>query len=569
MGLSGLGAIQAMLASQSPGGGAAPDNAPVDPQMLAQLAQAGPQNVPPQGGQSAPMPPPPVDSSMAGSPGAMEAAQGGMAQAQPVSGDAGPGAMESMMAGLQGSGAGASEVKGQPPQATASQPPKIGMPIAYNLVKSFFGSHAPGPDGVRPPSRTNAFENFMGQFMDSFSQGLAASGHGPGANMRGAAAAMRGPYNTAVDQYGRQQQAQAQQAQVQGEQAKTALTQAQASAAPAEAAARLAAQTAQPRLDPITKQYVGVMNDKQYQEYIKGQGAQNVKAASSERVAKINQGIQMPVPEDIAKMVGMPELANTRVGKAAWAEINSRLASQGKDLQITDVGANRVLMRKSTGDVVRTLGQAPNLTARVAGAQASAQAHARWAPFQTTDEEGNPITTTAEQAIKTGAPSLSVWNSVYGPTGSTKSQAQAAGSVAEHIPEFKKSIDALAKKGQLGPTMGRLNTFLTKGYGGDDADVSEFVTTVGLLKSGAVRAHFGAKGGQQILEKFDSLLNTAQTPEALKGSIDGIGKFLTTYKSTGTPKPPRTNIPAVNAAPAGANSVINDLIAKHGPKSAK
>lgn len=158
-------------------------------------------------------------------------------------------------------------------------------------------------------------------------------------------------------------------------------------------------------------------------------------------------------------------------------------------------------------------------------------------PFATFDNDGNLTTIPASEAIKYGYPSAQVWNAVFGPTGSTKSQAQASGAVAEHIPDFENSVRALAAKGQLGPVMGRLNTYLTQGYGGDDKDVAEFITTIGLLKSGAVRAHFGAKGGQQILAKFDTLLNTSQEPNALIGSAEGIKKFLDTYKATGTPNP--------------------------------
>jgi hypothetical protein len=172
-------------------------------------------------------------------------------------------------------------------------------------------------------------------------------------------------------------------------------------------------------------------------------------------------------------------------------------------------------------------------------------------PFATFDENGDVVTTTAADAITHGYPSAQVWNSIFGPTGSTKSQGQAAGAVAEHIPDFKKSVDALAAKGELGPVMGRLNTYLTEGYGGDDQDIANFISTVGLLKSGAVRAHFGARGGAQVLSKFDSMINTAQTPEALKGSIDAIDSFLKTYKNLGTPHPTGRNAP-----PASGGTVL-------------
>jgi hypothetical protein len=179
---------------------------------------------------------------------------------------------------------------------------------------------------------------------------------------------------------------------------------------------------------------------------------------------------------------------------------------------------------------------------RVAGYAALGKARAENTPFSTFDANGQPITVSAAQAIQSGLPAAQVWNSIYGPTGQTKSQGQAAGAVEEHIPTMKTAITNLAAKGELGPVMGRINTYLTQGYGGDDPDVSEFITDLGLIKSGAVRAHFGARGGSHILDKFDSLLNTAQTPEALIGSLNGIDSFLKTYKATGTANPPKTGV---------------------------
>ena len=180
---------------------------------------------------------------------------------------------------------------------------------------------------------------------------------------------------------------------------------------------------------------------------------------------------------------------------------------------------------------------------RIAGYEALASSRARHTQFQSFDRNGNVITISAESAIQSGLPSAMVWNSIFGPTGATKTQGQAAGAVADHIPDFKSAVQRLDAKGELGPVMGRINTYLTQGYGGNDPDIAEFVTTVGLLQSGAVRAHFGARGGSQILEKFNKYLNTAQTGPALIGSIDAMGKFLNTYKDVGRAKPPQTNIP--------------------------
>lgn len=447
-------------------------------------------------------------------------------------------------------------VQGGRPALTPAQrnaPPRPGLPGIIGLISGLVNPAKGTPAGQMAPTRLDHFENFLGNFLQSLAAGFSTP-PGPGYNARSAAAAMQAPYQQAVRNWQLGQGAQAQQAQVESEQAKTAQTAAQTAQIGKTATINI------PGIGPITGPVKDILG-------LAGKTAPaQIRATSAENVARIREGVQIPVPEDIAKMVGMPELAGTAVGKTGWQEINTRLAASGKDLTITDVGSNRVLMRKSTGEVVRNLGQAPGVAAGVARAGAFARAKAQWTPFQTFDDEGNPVTTTAEQAIATGAPSATTWNQIFGPTGQTKSQGQAAGAVASHIPDFKKSIDNLAQKGQLGPVMGRLNTYLTKGYGGDDPDVSEFVTTVGLLKSGAVRAHFGARGGSQILDKFDGLLNTAQTPEALKGSINGIDKFLQTYKNVGTPNAPKTVIPSAKK-PQGLTA--DDLLKKYPPQQSR
>ena len=72
----------------------------------------------------------------------------------------------------------------------------------------------PGDIGAQPGApgnRLSEFEGFLGEFLDSFSKGLGASGTGPAANARGFSAGVQAPYNLALQQYGlRQQQGQVQ-----------------------------------------------------------------------------------------------------------------------------------------------------------------------------------------------------------------------------------------------------------------------------------------------------------------------------------------------------------------------
>lgn len=230
-----------------------------------------------------------------------------------------------------------------------------------------------------------------------------------------------------------------------------------------------------------------------------------------------------------------------------------------KDQGIIDIGPRRVLVNKHTGDILKDIGEAPAYRAGIDRARAFSKFRAENTPFSTFDNEHNLVTTNAAVAIANGYPAASVWNTVFGPTGSTKTQGQAAGAVMGHIDEYKQAIRNLQAKGQLGAVQGRLNDFLTSGYGGDDPDIANFVTTTGLLRSGAVRAHFGAKGGAQILDSFHHMLNTGQEADALIGSVDAIGNFLHTYKDVGTAHPPATSLGAKKFSTTGPNGKTYDF----------
>lgn len=116
--------------------------------------------------------------------------------------------------------------------ATSRQQPQTGPPRPSNvpalagLFHQLFGDQAargyfpatgsPGAAGsepARPVSRLDAFENFLGNFLSSFGQGMANAGTGPAANARGFGAALQAPYQRELQQYQLGQQQQMQQAQ--------------------------------------------------------------------------------------------------------------------------------------------------------------------------------------------------------------------------------------------------------------------------------------------------------------------------------------------------------------------
>jgi len=104
-------------------------------------------------------------------------------------------------------------------------------PATGQVPQGFDPNNPNGPQLSRP-SRLPAFENFLGTFVNSLAQGMAASGHGPGANERGASAALMAPYNRQVQNFEMQQQAAQKQAQIQQAQAETQKAQVETQLAP-------------------------------------------------------------------------------------------------------------------------------------------------------------------------------------------------------------------------------------------------------------------------------------------------------------------------------------------------
>lgn len=188
---------------------------------------------------------------------------------------------------------------------------------------------------------------------------------------------------------------------------------------------------------------------------------------------------------------------NERKIQAQLAMANQRIqvALQGNQRQNAQFGINNGVMPDGSPPVVVGAGQA-------------------------VDESGNPI-----------GKNFTTLNT---PTAPTRTSGTQAGAVASHIPDLRAQIDNLAAQGKLGALNGRINTWLNSGYGGDDPDIAKFVSTLSLINSGTMKAHFGARGGAQLMQGFKNILNSSQEPNAMKGSLSAFESFLNTYKDAGT-----------------------------------
>lgn len=133
--------------------------------------------------------------------------------------------------------------QGGPNPGVPLQPPsnRPGLPAIAQLMSQLIKPTAQGPTNQNPanlaqgpsrPSRLDAFEHFLGNFITSFAAGMGQSGSGPGANARGFGAAVNAPLEQARQQFALQQQAQQVQSQTQYTQAHAELERAQAGMVP-------------------------------------------------------------------------------------------------------------------------------------------------------------------------------------------------------------------------------------------------------------------------------------------------------------------------------------------------
>lgn len=122
-------------------------------------------------------------------------------------------------------------------------------------------------------------------------------------------------------------------------------------------------------------------------------------------------------------------------------------------------------------------------------------------------------------------------------TQSSKSSAEFAGTLLPHIDEFEGLVHQAAQKNLIGPAAGRLNSQFLAGKIGStgnpetDELLGQLKSEAMLLASGMTRMHFGARGGQQIVDKFSSLTDVNKLSEPLlRGDLKTMRTFAQGYR---------------------------------------
>jgi hypothetical protein len=390
-----------------------------------------------------------------------------------------------------------------------NQVPKLGAPILATFLKQMIQGPGPGTiqpgqsQPMRPPSRLDAFEGFLGNFLQSFATGMGAAGHGPGANERGAAAAMMAPYQQQLQQYQLGQAQQAQQAQMQREQAQTQLAQAQA---------EQYGKTVMTPLGPMNEK----LAEKMYPAYVSAQGretAATTEAGAKVQAAQIGQGMMVDVPPDLQKQFSTP-------AKLPLKQLNQLESAANKPLTTIQGATDAYLLNKQT----------MQKTALGIGSGRIAATMAR--PVQVADPNtpGGVKYVPAGEAMRQGmqAPASST---VKVPAAVQKDFT--SGQSAKTLNSFNTATDHLRILSQLGDALQNGSTPLINRFGNQWATATGGAapTTFNMAKqavAGEVAKTFKGQATEGEIAAINSVINDAQSPQQLKGAI---GTALTLMES--------------------------------------
>ena len=402
-------------------------------------------------------------------------------------------------------------------QAAQNQVPRPGLPNVMNLVNAIRGTNG---------SRTQNLENFIGNFITAFSSGMSQTGRG--ANARGFAAAIGAPYQLALQRYQLGQQQQLQQAQTQEAQAKTGLEQQQT---------KLLG-TNVPITLPNGQQIFVPANQA-------GQVLRGLPAAQVSGQAKITaeQIKLMAATGQISKLVPSTDAQGNFVMRALnkfgqpIGDIDGALppasylpkTSSTVEYKQMDDGSIVALPKSTT--------TAPKLPTQ-GGAIPKAKGGGS-APRTVTNAQGQPL-------IGKGAI-----------TGTTRTMVETAPKVLDLVNRLRGQIQQLQQTGQLGPGMGRWNDFWSGKIGSPNPEFRAMKTNADLLSTLLMRMHVGARGGEQIMEHFDKMIDAGkQSPENMLATLDQLTAYAKDVAGAG-------QLPANFGKANQTASPVDSLVSKY------
>ena len=110
------------------------------------------------------------------------------------------------------------------------------------------------------------------------------------------------------------------------------------------------------------------------------------------------------------------------------------------------------------------------------------------------------------------------------PTSGIKEMKQAAPSVIYLAQEGRDAVNAAISS--LGPASSRWREFASGKIGAGDPDFRELYNYSELMKSRLTKMHFGSKGGSEIVQRFDKMIDTSKdSPENMLRTFDNIEAY--------------------------------------------
>jgi len=353
------------------------------------------------------------------------------------------------------------------------------------------GAVDPQTGVTRPASRLDAFEGFLGNFINSLGQGFAASGHGPGAFARGFGAAVAAPYQTAVGQYQLQQQAQANQAEIAQKQAQTQLAQAQA---------EQMKNVVQTPYAPMSQ----ALAAKVFPAAIAAQGrtgAAEISGGARVEAARIGQGMMVDVPQDLQDTFGVP-------APLPLKQLNTLESITNRPLTIVQGLEGPILFNKQTSQQTSLGVGNPRLATPKPEADPNVPGGVKWV--------------SGAQAIAGGmqAPSsaaVTVPKKVI--------QDFTSGGAAKTLNAFNTATEHLKLLSQLGDALQNRSTPLINKFGNlyvtstGEAAPTNFDTAKNAV-AGEIAKTFKGNATEGEIAAINTIINNAQSPAQLKGAIN-------------------------------------------------
>ena len=286
-------------------------------------------------------------------------------------------------------------------------------------------------------------------------------------------------------------------------------------------------------------------------------GAQAAQINAQQRQDALDQNtptIQMPLDANTAKLLSIPnQFVGKNLSAADWRLIDSRSAALG--YQKFDTGQDGQGPGRGIWMVDRS-GQPVHQMSTISESKRALQAMAPPKPLADAtkpvigfDTDGNQVLTSGTNAQQLG---LSEIRDVGQAEAEKVTNARSLLSVFNNPnPNDRGAIQLaqdLARQGKLGPLAGRFQDFLAGTYGAGDPEVEELRTKMGLLATGLMQVHVGARGSAAMMEHFADLasakkmdgptllsgLNAENNYVTRKAMIPKNSRFNTGLANTGT-----------------------------------